>query len=116
MASKYAIIENGIVVNVAEAEAQFAEQQGWIECAGAGPGWRYVDGVFLPPSKNIEEEAQKLRAQRDEKLAASDWRVIKAIETSATLDPSWAAYRQALRDITAQARFPEDVTWPTEPQ
>jgi hypothetical protein len=26
------------------------------------------------------------------------------------------AYRQALRDITAQAGFPTNVTWPTKPE
>ena len=26
-----------------------------------------------------------------------------------------AAYRQALRDITDQAGFPTDITWPTKP-
>jgi len=26
------------------------------------------------------------------------------------------AYRQALRDITAQSGFPTDITWPTKPE
>ena len=64
----------------------------------------------------VDDLAASVRAERDRILAASDWRVIRAVETGTTLDPGWAAYRQALRDITAQAGFPEDVTWPTEPQ
>lgn len=27
----------------------------------------------------------------------------------------WRTYRQALRDVPAQAGFPASVTWPTEP-
>jgi hypothetical protein len=26
------------------------------------------------------------------------------------------AYRQALRDVTGQAGFPMDITWPTKPE
>ena len=33
----------------------------------------------------------------------------------ATLDGEWAAYRQALRDITAQPGFPYKVAWPQMP-
>jgi len=29
--------------------------------------------------------------------------------------PLWAAYRQELRDVTAQAGFPWDITWPEQP-
>jgi hypothetical protein len=46
---KYAIIENGVVVNVVVAEAEYAQSQGWIECPTAGPGWTYADGVFTAP-------------------------------------------------------------------
>jgi len=47
---KYAIIENGIVANVAEAEADFAAEQGWIELTGgAGIGWTYEGGAFIAP-------------------------------------------------------------------
>lgn len=28
---------------------------------------------------------------------------------------TWATYRQALRDITAQAGFPYKIIWPTKP-
>jgi hypothetical protein len=46
---KYAIIENGVVANVVVAEADYAAEQGWIECPDAGPGWTYADGVFTAP-------------------------------------------------------------------
>jgi len=46
------------------------------------------------------------RATRDALLAQSDWMVIKAQETSTTLDSDWATYRQALRNITAHSSWP----------
>jgi hypothetical protein len=55
----------------------------------------------------------EIRQQRNQLLTASDWTQIP----DCTVDKqAWATYRQALRDITAQAGFPADVTWPTKPQ
>lgn len=33
-----------------------------------------------------------------------------------TMTAEQTAYRQALRDITDQSSFPEDITWPTKPE
>jgi len=61
------------------------------------------------------EQAKSVRQQRDEKLKETDWMVIRAAETSVALAAEWATYRQALRDISAQAGFPWEVTWPDAP-
>ena len=61
------------------------------------------------------EQSKAVRASRDSKLAESDWRVIKAVEMSTSVPIEWAAYRQALRDVTAQAGFPWTITWPDAP-
>jgi hypothetical protein len=61
------------------------------------------------------DQAKSVRSTRDSKLAESDWRVIKAAETSTTLDSAWATYRQALRDVTSQSGFPWTITWPDAP-
>jgi len=52
------------------------------------------------------QTAASNRATRDALLAQSDWMVIKAQETSTTLDSDWATYRQALRNITAHSSWP----------
>lgn len=53
-----------------------------------------------------------VRAQRDILLTASDWTQV----ADAPVDQAaWATYRQALRDIPAQAGFPDNVTWPEKP-
>jgi hypothetical protein len=61
--------------------------------------------------------AESVRTQRDAKLAESDWMVIKSAETGIALVTEWANYRQALRDITTHANFPnlEEADWPVAP-
>ena len=61
--------------------------------------------------------AESVRTQRDAKLAESDWMVIKSSETGIALATEWATYRQALRDITTHANFPnlEEANWPVAP-
>ena len=56
--------------------------------------------------------ATNARAERNALLAASDWTQVP----DAPVDQAaWATYRQALRDITAQAGFPEQINWPEAP-
>ena len=58
------------------------------------------------------ERAEAVRADRNDRLAASDWTQV----ADAPVDKAaWATYRQALRDITTQQGFPWSVTWPAEP-
>jgi hypothetical protein len=52
--------------------------------------------------------AASVRATRDTKLAETDWTAL----TDVTMAAEMATYRQALRDITAQAGFPNTVEWP----
>ena len=54
-----------------------------------------------------------VRNTRNSKLTESDWTQV----ADAPVDKAaWATYRQALRDIPEQAGFPNEVTWPTEPE
>ena len=58
------------------------------------------------------EQAKSVRNSRTEKLKNSDWTQI----ADSTADKAvWATYRQALRDITAQAGFPWTIDWPEQP-
>ena len=56
--------------------------------------------------------ADQVRAERDSKLAATDWMAL----SDNTLTAEWAAYRQALRDIPEQPGFPHNVEWPVKPE
>lgn len=58
-----------------------------------------------------------VRKQRDALLAESDWTDMASApgRLGETLYAAWQAYRQALRDVTSQAGFPNSITWPTKP-
>jgi hypothetical protein len=55
--------------------------------------------------------AERVRADRDSRLAATDWMGMSDV----TMSADWATYRQGLRDVPAQSGFPHTITWPTEP-
>jgi len=55
---------------------------------------------------------QIVRQDRDTLLAETDWWAM----SDRTMTQAETDYRQALRDVPAQAGFPENVTWPTKPE
>ena len=81
----------------------------------------FTDGETTAAQQEVEykamkdaEQAKAVRQQRTEKLKDSDWTQGKDIPDN--VSSKWATYRQALRDITAQAEFPWGVQWPTQPE
>ena len=65
---------------------------------------------------NIDNQAAaNVRAERNRKLAASDWTQIPNNALTDAKKAEWATYRQSLRDISSQSGFPHSTTWPTEP-
>ena len=60
-----------------------------------------------------EELAAAVRADRNSRLASSDWTQLRDVPDSIAV--AWQPYRQALREVTTQAGFPEAVTWPEVP-
>ncbi len=59
-----------------------------------------------------DRQAAEVRAERNIKLSNSDWTQVPDSTADKT---AWATYRQALRDISSQAGFPLQVTWPDAP-
>ena len=53
----------------------------------------------------------EIRSQRNSLLAETDYLAL----SDTTLTSDMATYRQALRDVTTQAGFPTNVTWPVKP-
>jgi hypothetical protein len=72
-----------------------------------------LDGVVVDldvPASPITE--RDVRNKRDYLIAATDvWAL-----SDRTMTAEQTAYRQSLRDITDQAGFPTDITWPTKPE
>ena len=82
---------------------------------------QYVQSHFVgddtaKDARVLAEKWANVRAERDRKIAATDWRVIVASESDegSDLPTKWKTYRTDLRDITEQAD-PDNITWPTEP-
>lgn len=66
--------------------------------------------VVKEPTPDCEECA---RSRRDMLLVMTDWtQLLDAALTQEQKDEA-VTYRQALRDVTQQAGFPENVEWPT---
>jgi len=82
----------------------------------AGPQYVFdgtqVNRVFTVEAIPDEEKAGQVRAERNDKLTASDWTQVADAPVDKTV---WATYRQALRDITTQTGFPWTITWPDAP-
>jgi len=56
--------------------------------------------------------AETARIERNDLLKDTDYYGLSDMTMSAEM----AAYRQALRDVPAQADFPSAITWPTKPE
>ena len=55
---------------------------------------------------------EDVRLKRNRLIAETDvWAL-----SDRTMSDAQTAYRQALRDVTGQAGFPTDITWPTKPE
>ena len=57
-------------------------------------------------------KAAEVRADRNARLAATDW--TQGADVPQATKNKYAPYRQALRDVPAQAGFPNTVVWPTQ--
>jgi Phage tail assembly chaperone protein len=88
--------------------------------------WRPTD-IEKPDSEAVaaefhaNEEKYRARFARRFRNACLEWSDAKMVAPAdapkmlSARTNSWAAYRQALRDIPAQAGFPMDIDWPELP-
>ena len=70
---------------------------------------------MVASNKPQAEVEQHVRSVRDELLILSDWTQMPDSPLDSSTKTSWATYRTALRDVSAQAGFPTNITWPTAP-
>jgi hypothetical protein len=102
--TKYVIIENGRVVTTFAGPQDAADKPGYQELTDA----EYVAMANLPDGNVVRDD-------RNSRLAASDWSVLTDAQLSAAQKTAWKVYRQALRDVPAQAGFPAQIDWPIAP-
>lgn len=74
-----------------------------------------ADKTQAEKDADTASQAATVRADRNKRLADTDWRVIKHLELNENIPGVWEVYRQNLRDVPSQAGFPWDVQWPDQP-
>lgn len=101
----YPVPDNGCkVLVVTEQEWQLQATHKWVKNGKI----TNVPTVYDP----IETMADQVRRQRDALLKKSDW---TQVSDSPVDKEAWATYRQALRDISSQKGFPDNINWPAQP-
>lgn len=94
-------------------EIRAAYPEGTVEVPLKPGAWYEWNGEVWVPGTMLPDQAEAdVRGRRTLLLAESDWSMAPDAPTD---KESWAAYRQALRDIPAQAGFPYAVVWPAKP-
>lgn len=73
-----------------------------------------VDKTEEEKQEYKKEVSWNIREKRNSLLIATDWMGMSDV----TMTAEWAAYRQALRDITDHVNFPNltETDWPTKPE
>ncbi len=66
-------------------------------------------------TKIAEINLNKLRMERNNILAETDWVVTMHKELGTNIPAAWKKYRQELRDITKDYTSLDDVVWPEKP-
>jgi hypothetical protein len=61
------------------------------------------------------KQGDSVRATRNSLLNTTDWTQFNDSPLSEADKESWATFRNALRDVPAQAGFPWDIDWPELP-
>jgi hypothetical protein len=74
--------------------------------------WQVTPASAEEIAERLQRKEAEVRHQRNDLLSACDW---TQLPDSPADHEAWAAYRQALRDVTAQEGFPWDVVWPEAP-
>ena len=71
---------------------------------------------FTEPEPTDEELAIKVRAERNMKIAETDYYIMSDYPSNPQNLEELKVYRQALRDLPKQEGFPRDVRWPDVPK
>jgi hypothetical protein len=84
--------------------------------SGSGSSWTVAWNIVSQTQEQMDSKTYALtsdaREARNALLTGSDW---TQLEDAQVDKPTWAAFRQTLRDVPSQPGFPETIIWPQEP-
>lgn len=72
--------------------------------------------IVAVPEPIDEEVAEQVRAERDRRIAETDWYMMPDYPADPETLEVVKSYRKALRDITLQSGFPRAFKWPVVPK
>lgn len=72
--------------------------------------------IVAVPEPTDEEVAEQVRAERDRRVAETDWYMMPDYPADPETLEVVKSYRKALRDITLQSGFPRAFKWPVVPK
>lgn len=72
--------------------------------------------IVAVPEPTDDELASQVRAERNMKIAETDYYIMSDYPADPETLEVVKNYRKALRDITLQSGFPRDVEWPVVPK
>jgi hypothetical protein len=90
----------------AEEGSAIQQEDVWVQ------SWDIVPLTPEEVEERLAGQSESIRIKRNQLLTDSDWTQVLDAPVN---QPSWASYRQTLRDITTQEGFPWSVEWPTQP-
>jgi len=111
-AGEYEEKEDGVIVELEDNET--------VVYGGISADYK-LDGTDLIPIPEEELASEyteeQIRKQRNTLLTESDWTALSDSDLSDEKKEEWKTYRQSLRDITSNAKFPALLSsdWPTKP-
>lgn len=105
MVNGYAVIEDGVVTNMALAEKDFAAEQGWILLPeGVTIGWLYTDGVFLPPPPPAPPSRESQSAAREKAYREESDPIFFQVQRGKATQQDWL---DKIAEIEARFPYPE---------
>lgn len=72
--------------------------------------------IVAVPAPTLDELESQVRAERDMKIAETDYYMMSDYPSNPKNIEELKVYRQALRDVPKQEGFPRDVRWPDVPK
>ena len=104
--------ETGTILIMSEGGVETIES--WEHPTVTQPSQSTIDGIS-DATITAEQNIAALRAERNAKLAETDWEIVMHKEKGTNIPTALKTYRQSLRDITDTYTSLGDVVWPEKP-